>query len=402
MSMKKYYFLVSALVGIFFAGSAHALAIGTRPYPVFLFPSGTTHELSYESVQSMGSVATAALWSAPNHLPQEQVRGYVTHYQVRVTCYSCTKENTWTPSQTLYFPVDTTSFRPNSFFSTLNVGEQGFSWYKNNLVRFQIRAVYNDNYRGVYGYTFSRWSPSVYVRLTGTTTSVSDTVPPAVSVAVSGATPGAIWNPELGRYSNDFSLSVWASDAGGLKSLYYQVSTSSSDLEGSFQRGYKPCYGKTECRYLESPVFTSPPYGQTLYFRAYAVDMAGNVKLSSPVSALFARATSTSSVVTTTGSAPSITSPAMNQIITTYPRIARLQWNPVTGTERYQVELACDVCASTRTLFSAPYTFVVSGTATTTNLFAGDNQFRLRVRGIYPTGSYGAWSSETFFRFRTR
>lgn len=91
--------------------------------------------------------------------------------------------------------------------------------------------------------------------------------------------------------------------------------------------------------------------------------------------------------------------PSDGAILTNYPREAELQWTPITSASKYEVEVACDVCGSTRW---GDVSKLTSGAVyLTTPALAGDNQFRARVRALYPDNTYSQWSDYLYFSYKT-
>lgn len=91
--------------------------------------------------------------------------------------------------------------------------------------------------------------------------------------------------------------------------------------------------------------------------------------------------------------------PSDGAILTNYPREAELQWTPITSASKYKVEVACDVCGSTR--WGDVSKLTSSAVYLTTPALAGDNQFRARVRAVYPDGTYSQWSDYLYFSYKT-
>lgn len=98
--------------------------------------------------------------------------------------------------------------------------------------------------------------------------------------------------------------------------------------------------------------------------------------------------------------APIITSPVSNQILTTYPRTMYVSWTRVANAVRYEVTVECDVC-STNPNWSSRKTYSTTATNLWTSSLAGDNQFRIRVRGIGRDGNAGPLSNYVYVSFQT-
>ncbi|MFA7685289.1 MAG: hypothetical protein WCX95_00630 [Candidatus Gracilibacteria bacterium] len=101
---------------------------------------------------------------------------------------------------------------------------------------------------------------------------------------------------------------------------------------------------------------------------------------------------------------PTILAPTSDQVLTDYPRTADLDWSTVTGANLYEVEIGCDTCVSSTTLYSSPETYFTSYSDYTTSALAGDNTFRFRVRAkntATNSTTIGAWSSYRYFRYDT-
>ncbi len=99
-------------------------------------------------------------------------------------------------------------------------------------------------------------------------------------------------------------------------------------------------------------------------------------------------------------SAPSLVSPASNQVLTNYPRVATFKWSAVSGASSYQLEIACDTCVSKTNLYANAKTYTVNGTSYTVQVPGADNTFRYRVRAK-DSSSYGPWSNYRYFSYNT-
>jgi hypothetical protein len=99
--------------------------------------------------------------------------------------------------------------------------------------------------------------------------------------------------------------------------------------------------------------------------------------------------------------APTLTSPASDQILTNFPRTATFKWSAVSGATKYQLEVACDFCISKTNLWANAKTYSVNGTSYTTVVPGADNQFRWRVRA-YDGATAGNWSVFRYFKFNTK
>ena len=99
-------------------------------------------------------------------------------------------------------------------------------------------------------------------------------------------------------------------------------------------------------------------------------------------------------------SAPTITYPASDAVLTNFPRTAYLTWSSITGATSYDVEVACDICVSSTTLYLSPTTYTSYYNYYTTPALAGDNNFRFRVRAIN-NSTPGTWSNYSYFSYNT-
>ncbi len=97
---------------------------------------------------------------------------------------------------------------------------------------------------------------------------------------------------------------------------------------------------------------------------------------------------------------PRILQPKENEVLTNYPRIAKIEWAEVSGSLNYEVIVECDLCGSTRwgTKQELP---LVSITNTLTPALWGDNQFRVKVRAVARDGTRGQWSDYRYFSYKT-
>lgn len=96
---------------------------------------------------------------------------------------------------------------------------------------------------------------------------------------------------------------------------------------------------------------------------------------------------------------PTILTPTNNDVLKNYPRKTDVRWTEITSASKYELEVACDYCGSS--LWSS-----VNSWGATTNYFitpalAGDNQFRAKVKAIYPDGRSSQWSDYVYFRYNT-
>ncbi len=98
--------------------------------------------------------------------------------------------------------------------------------------------------------------------------------------------------------------------------------------------------------------------------------------------------------------APTLKLPASDQVLTNYPRTATFSWNSVSGADRYDLEIACDVCVSKTNKWLNATNYNVSGTSFTVKVPGADNQFRWRVRA-YSGSTAGNWSSYRYFKYNT-
>ncbi len=98
---------------------------------------------------------------------------------------------------------------------------------------------------------------------------------------------------------------------------------------------------------------------------------------------------------------PTLLLPRDEQVLTNYPRKATLSWTGVSNADKYEIELACDVCTSSETKWLRPSTYYSTKTTYTTSPLAGDNEFRFRVRAILDNGEVGEWSRYHYFKYNT-
>ena len=96
---------------------------------------------------------------------------------------------------------------------------------------------------------------------------------------------------------------------------------------------------------------------------------------------------------------PTVIAPANYAVLTNYPRQAEIQWTPVRSASKYELEVACDVCGSTR--WGSVNIWTSTAVFLTTPALAGDNQFRTRVRAAYPDNTYSQWSDYLYFSYKT-
>ncbi len=106
------------------------------------------------------------------------------------------------------------------------------------------------------------------------------------------------------------------------------------------------------------------------------------------------------SSASSTLTAPTITYPYMDQVLTNYPREAYMSWTSVSSATEYEIEVACDVCTSTTTKWLNPSTYFSDYNYLTTPALAGDNEFRFRVRALNSSQT-GPWSSYVYFSYDT-
>ncbi|MBI4994574.1 hypothetical protein HZC21_02930 [Candidatus Peregrinibacteria bacterium] len=100
-----------------------------------------------------------------------------------------------------------------------------------------------------------------------------------------------------------------------------------------------------------------------------------------------------------TSAKPTIIAPFDGMTLTNYPRQAEIQWTPVTSVSKYELEVACDYCGSTR--WGSVNTWTSTAVYMITPALAGDNQFRARVRAAYPDGAFSQWSDYVYFKYKT-
>ena len=92
-----------------------------------------------------------------------------------------------------------------------------------------------------------------------------------------------------------------------------------------------------------------------------------------------------------------ITSPDMDEIITDEDRDVNIIWTELEDIDSYEVELTID-----EGFFDWGDTEVYS--VNSTSMIAtgdGDNDYRVRIRGVYDDDMYSPWSSYTYFSFDT-
>ena len=99
---------------------------------------------------------------------------------------------------------------------------------------------------------------------------------------------------------------------------------------------------------------------------------------------------------------PTITQPEQNSVLTNFPRYAFLVWTPVASVDRYEIELACDVCVSTSEKWLKPTIYKSRFDRFTTPALAGDNEFRFRVKAFDMSGKSGEWSDYRYFSYKTK
>lgn len=89
--------------------------------------------------------------------------------------------------------------------------------------------------------------------------------------------------------------------------------------------------------------------------------------------------------------------PSDGAILTNYPREAELQWTPITSASKYEigVEISWSTGWETVDSLTSRSVYVVTPALT------GDNQFRARVRALYPDNTYSQWSDYLYFSYKT-
>jgi len=107
----------------------------------------------------------------------------------------------------------------------------------------------------------------------------------------------------------------------------------------------------------------------------------------------------TPTVIYDTKAKPTILAPFNNTTLTNYPRTAEVQWTPVKSASKYELEVACDTCGSS--MWSSVNTWTANAVYLITPALAGDNQFRAKVRAVYPDGTYSLWSDFVYFKYNT-
>lgn len=95
-----------------------------------------------------------------------------------------------------------------------------------------------------------------------------------------------------------------------------------------------------------------------------------------------------------------ILQPEEGQMLTNYPRIAKISWGEVANAFNYQVVVECDLCGST-TWGAKMELPSVSSTETQTSALWGDNKYRVRVRAVAKDGTKGPWSDYRYFSYKT-
>lgn len=96
---------------------------------------------------------------------------------------------------------------------------------------------------------------------------------------------------------------------------------------------------------------------------------------------------------------PTIIAPFNDMTLTNYPRKTEVQWTPVASANKYELEVACDYCGSS--LWSSVNSWGAVGNYFITPALAGDNQFRAKVRAVYPDGAFSQWSDFVYFKYNT-
>ncbi|HBU07520.1 MAG TPA: hypothetical protein DEB09_05575 [Candidatus Magasanikbacteria bacterium] len=96
---------------------------------------------------------------------------------------------------------------------------------------------------------------------------------------------------------------------------------------------------------------------------------------------------------------PTVVYPTNKQILTNYPRVATLKWNPVSEAVSYNVELTCDHCNSVA--WQDYYKWSSKSNYYITTPLDGDNEFRFKVKAVYADGSTSQWSDYRYFSYNT-
>lgn len=99
--------------------------------------------------------------------------------------------------------------------------------------------------------------------------------------------------------------------------------------------------------------------------------------------------------------APTITKPGENEVLTNFPREATFEWTAVNGASYYEFEITCDICVSSATKWLNPKTYSVNGTTFIKVVPGGDNEFRVRVKAIGTGNNVSPWSEYRYFRYKT-
>lgn len=99
--------------------------------------------------------------------------------------------------------------------------------------------------------------------------------------------------------------------------------------------------------------------------------------------------------------APTIVTPTKSQILTNYPREAKISWTTVSLAEVYELEITCDYCVSINPMWQGPTYYKTTENSFLTPPLAGDNEFRVRVRAKTYQGEEGPWSDFRYFRYDT-
>ncbi|MEK6615297.1 MAG: fibronectin type III domain-containing protein, partial [Bacteroidota bacterium] len=95
---------------------------------------------------------------------------------------------------------------------------------------------------------------------------------------------------------------------------------------------------------------------------------------------------------------PVITSPTQNEVLKNFPREATIQWNMVTGAEKYNVEVEMGFANSTT--WTRAFSKTVTGTSVKTDGLSADNSFRVHVQAA-TASTVGNWSEYRNFSYNT-
>ncbi len=99
---------------------------------------------------------------------------------------------------------------------------------------------------------------------------------------------------------------------------------------------------------------------------------------------------------------PQVYAPWHGQVLTDFPREAEIKWTGPDDASFYEIEIACDVCVSSQEKWLNPTSYYSYTKSFVTPPLAGDNEFRVRVRGYHEDlFFYSSWSDYSYFNFST-